>query len=347
MTTSSLPVGKLPHDLLEKILRGAPTSGSRVLVGPGVGLDCAVLDFGATCLVLKTEPITFASDQLGWYAVQVAANDIATTGAVPKWAMFTVLLPENKTTETTITALSGQLSEACRGMGITVIGGHTEITHDLDRVIVVTTLVGEIEREKLITPDRARPGDVILLTKGVPIEGTAILAREFPDLLRDHLTAAEVLTAANYLFNPGISVLSDAQVAVRAGGVTAMHDPTEGGVATALWEMAHACNAALVVDPNAIPILPLAGKICQIFGLDPLGTIASGALLITVNPEKQNAVLLALHTAGIMASVIGQVAAGDPEVLIKEEGVLQPLPRYDRDEIGRVFQQNQPDKPRS
>ena len=128
-----LPVGKLPHELLEKIIRSAPTSGSRVLLGPGVGLDCAVLEFGDTCLVLKTEPITFASDELGWYAVQIAANDIATTGARPKWAMFTVLLPSGVTTEQSVTNLADQLYAACRGAGITVIGGHTEVTHDLTR----------------------------------------------------------------------------------------------------------------------------------------------------------------------------------------------------------------------
>ncbi len=337
-----LPVGKLPHALLEKIIRSAPTSGPRVLLGPGVGLDCAVLEFGETCLVLKTEPITFASDEIGWYAVQIAANDIATTGARPSWAMFTVLLPEGKTTEESVMALSGQLTDACRAAGITLVGGHTEITHGLDRLIIVTTMLGEILREKLVTPDKAQSGDFLILTKGVPIEATALLAREFPSVLQDHLTAEEIKTAQNYLFEPGISVLKDAQIAVQTGGVTAMHDPTEGGVATALWEMAQACQLTFRVDPRQIFIPPLSVRICEIFGLDPLGTIASGALLLTVKPDSKGAVLSALNAAGIAAAEIGVVAEGAAEVLVSRKGEIHPFPRFDRDEIGRVYQQFEP-----
>lgn len=225
--TPVLQVGKIPHELLERIIRSSPTQGPRVLLGPGVGLDSAVLEFGETCLVLKTEPITFASDNIGWYAVQIAANDIATTGAVPSWAMFSVLLPEGSTTEESLTAITDQLSTACRTAGITVVGGHTEITHGLDRPIIVTSLLGEVPRDKLVTPAQAQPGDALLLTKGVPIEAVAILAREFPHVLEEHLNEDELLTAQNYLYNPGISVLKDAQTALRAGKITAMHDPTE------------------------------------------------------------------------------------------------------------------------
>lgn len=334
-----LPVGKLPHELLEKIIRSAPTSGSRVLLGPGVGLDCAVLEFGETCLVLKTEPITFASDEIGWYAVQIAANDIATTGARPKWAMFTVLLPSGVTTEQSVTILADQVYAACRGAGITVIGGHTEITHDLNRPIIVTTLLGEISRNQLITPNGAQPGDVILLTKGAPIEATALLAREFSDRLRHALSQNEIETARNFLFDPGISILQDAQVAVKAGGVTAMHDPTEGGVANALWEMAHACQKTLLVDPARIPIPALSARICQVFNLDPLGAIASGALLLTVNPDTKNDVIASLAGAGISSAEIGAVVTGAPQVLMPQQGMVRNLPRFDRDEIGKVYQQ--------
>ncbi len=337
-----LPVGKLPPELLAKIIRSAPTAGPRVLLGPGIGLDCAVLDFGEICLVLKTEPITFASEEIGWYAVQIAANDIATTGARPAWAMFTVLLPERKTSEESVTALSKQVTDACRAAGITLIGGHTEVTHGLDRPIIVTTMLGEIQRDKLVTPDQAQPGDILILTKGVPIEATALLAREFPAVLKDHLTPEEILAARNYLFTPGISVLKDAQIAVKTGGVTAMHDPTEGGVATALWEMAQACQHTFRVDPARILIPPLSARICEVFGLDPLGTIASGALLLAVKPASSGAVLHALKAAGISAAEIGVVVAGEAEVLVNQKGKFRPQQRFDHDEIGRVYQQYQP-----
>ncbi|HWR65524.1 MAG TPA: AIR synthase family protein [Bellilinea sp.] len=342
--TPYLPVGKLPYELLQKIIRSAPTSGSRVLLGPGVGLDCAVLEFGDTCLVLKTEPITFASDEIGWYAVQIAANDIATTGARPKWAMFTVLLPSGVTTERSATNLADQLYAACRGAGITVIGGHTEVTHDLNRPLIITTLLGEITRDQLITPSGAQAGDVILLTKGVPIEATALLAREFPDRLRNALSPNEIETARNFLFDPGISVLLDAQVAVKAGGVTAMHDPTEGGVANALWEMAQACQNTFLVDPARVPILPLSAQICQVFDLDPMGAIASGALLLTVRPDSKNDVIAALAGAGISAAEIGAVVTGVPQVLMPHQGMVRNLPRFDRDEIAKVYQQVFPDQ---
>lgn len=339
--TPVLQVGKIPHELLERIIRSSPTQGPRVLLGPGVGLDSAVLEFGETCLILKTEPITFASDNIGWYAVQIAANDIATTGAVPSWAMFSVLLPEGSTTEESLTAITDQLSTACRTAGITVVGGHTEITHGLDRPIIVTSLLGEVPRDKLITPAQAQPGDALLLTKGVPIEAVAILAREFPHVLEEHLNEDELLTAQNYLYNPGISVLKDAQTALRAGKITAMHDPTEGGIATALWELAQASQKTLLVAPDRIPIAPLSARICEIFGLDPLGTIASGSLLLAVDPDSTQAVISALKAEGIEAAVIGTVMTGAPAVLTTG-GKSDRLARFDRDEIGRVYEKFKP-----
>ncbi|MHB8192387.1 MAG: AIR synthase family protein [Bellilinea sp.] len=340
--TAILPVGKLPHELLERILRSAPTEGPRVLLGPGVGLDSAVLDFGENCLVVKTEPITFASDNIGWYAVQIAVNDIATSGALPSWAMFTLLLPEGSTTEASLLTITDQLSNACRSSGITIIGGHTEISHSLDRPIIVTTLLAEIAKDRLITPDQTRPGDALIVTKGVPIEATALLAREFPGFLQKHLTMEELKAAQNYLFDPGISVLKDAQTAIQAGKVTAMHDPTEGGVATALWELAQASQKTLLVNPDLIPISALSAKICRAFGLNPLGTIASGSLLLCVDPLSNAAVLSALQFAGVDAAEIGTVEAGEPEVLVLHGDQIDRLPRFDRDEIGRVYEEFTP-----
>ena len=268
------PVGKLPIELLQRILAQAPVFDRRVLLGPGIGLDCAVLDLGETLLVLKSDPITFASDTIGWYAVQVNANDIATSGATPRWLLLTTLLPEGRTNEELVEKISQQVFSACRSLEISVIGGHTEITHGLDRPILAGTLIGEVAHNALVTPRGATPGDHILLTKGVPIEATAILAREFPERLRPEMDEAEIQAAAAYLTDPGISVVHEARTACRAGRVTAMHDPTEGGLAGALWELAEACGHSLVFWPEAVQVPPLAGRVCRIFGLDPLATIA-------------------------------------------------------------------------
>jgi len=335
----TLPVGKLPHDLLATLLAQAPSQHERVLLGPGIGLDCAVLEMGNTALILKTEPITFATQDIGWYAVQIASNDIATTGATPQWMLVTLLLPENATTAESATEIGRQIFSACRQMGITLIGGHTEITYDLHRPIVVSTLIGEIAKDKVITPRGARPGDVVLLTKGIPIEGTAILAREFAAQLSTYLSDDELKIAQNYIFDPGISVLRDAQIATQTGSVTAMHDPTEGGLATALWELAEAAGVRLRIIRERIPVPPLAQKVCQFFGLDPLGTIASGALILTSPPEDAPKILRALGSAAITAAQIGVVESGSPDVVLIEAGSEKPLPRFARDEIARLYQE--------
>ncbi len=330
------PVGKLPADVLAALLARAPVDDPHVVVGPGIGLDCAVLDVGQpdSYLVVKSDPITFATDTAGQYLVQVNANDIATTGAAPRWLIMTLLLPEGTTTPELVDGLAGQIFDACRALGITVVGGHTEVTHGLSRPILSATLLGEVARERLVTPRGAAPGDALLLTKGVPIEATAILAREFPQRLREVLSAEELAEAQAYLTRPGISVVADARVALAAGRISAMHDPTEGGLAAALWELATACGHRLVVDATAVPVPPLSGRICAVFGLDPLATIASGALLLTTQPEDVTAVCAALTAAGIPCRQIGDVVAGETAV-VSPRGVLWPYP--ERDDIGKAY----------
>jgi hydrogenase expression/formation protein HypE len=335
---STLPLGKLPPDLLARLISQAPTLDPRLILGPGIGLDCAVVALGDTCLVFKSDPITFATADIGWYAVQVNANDIATTGATPSWFLATVLLPEGRTTPQWIEAISQQVFEACRSLEISFIGGHTEITHSLDRPIIAGTMIGEVPRVDLITPKGISPGDCILLTKGVPIEGTAILGREFPETLARFCSDDEIQAARDYLHNPGISVVKDARLAIKAGRVTGMHDPTEGGLMGALWELAEACGHALVIDPGAVPIPPLAQKVCAAFAIDPLRTIASGALLLTTPPEDAAIICSALQDEDIPCVVIGIVESGPPKVLRSTPKGLLLLPRPARDEIARLFE---------
>lgn len=333
-----IPVGKLPSDLLARLLAGAPVHDARVLLGPGIGLDCAVIDMGERLLVWKSDPITFATDEIGWYAVQVNSNDIATTGAQPRWMLVTLLLPEGATTPALVEEIFGQVYRACESAGIALVGGHSEITHGLDRPILVATLTGEVQRERLVTPQGCRPGDRVLLTKGVPIEGTAILARQFPERLSGLLNEQELEEAQHFLYSPGISVLKDARIALQAGRVTAMHDPTEGGLATALWELAEAAGCTIRFDPQAVPIPPLAERVCRAFELDPLGTIASGALLLTVSPESAGAVQGALQREGIACAEIGRIEAGAPQVEVEKNGRIDLLPKPVRDEIARLYE---------
>ena len=335
---ASLPVGKLPADVLKRILSRAPITDSRVLLGPGIGLDCAVLDLGEKLLVLKSDPITFASDEIGWYLVQVNANDIATSGAEPRWLLVTTLLPENKTTHKMVDTISEQVFRACREAGISVIGGHTEITAGLERPILMGTLIGEVERERLVTPRGARPGDRILLTKGIPIEATALLARERPERARSVLNEVELEQARQFLFQPGISVLRDARLAMKAGHVTAMHDPTEGGLATALWELCEASGYGLTFDPQAVYIPDLSLRLCLAFGLDPMAAIASGALLICVSPGDADSICQTLETSGVRCTDIGFVEPGEPQVQQITPQGRKILDRPIRDEVARIFE---------
>ena len=335
----TLPLGKLPPELLARILSGAPIQDSSVVLGPAVGLDCAVVDNGGpNLLVLKSDPITFATDEIGWYAVQISANDIATSGAVPRWYLVTALLPENRTTPELAETISSQIYSACRELGVSVIGGHTEITYGLDRPIVVGTLVGEVPRDRLVTPRGALPGDSLLLTKGIPIEATALLAREFPDLLRPHLSPADLKKAAAFLHNPGISISRDARTALQAGKVTAMHDPTEGGLAAALWELAEASGRTLVLNPAAVHIPKLSARICEVFKLDPFAAISSGALLLSAAAQDAPKICRALQDEGIRCSVIGRVEPGPFAVYKESASGRVIMARPERDEITRVYE---------
>ncbi len=335
---TTLPLGKIPADLLSRILQRAPVFDPRVKLGPGIGLDCAVVDFGDRLLVFKSDPITFASDQIGWYLVQINANDIATSGAQPRWLLVTALLPENKTTRNMVEAISDQVFRACQQSGISVIGGHTEISSGLERPILIGTLIGEVDGKRLVTPRGAQTGDRLLLTKGIPIEATALLARERPVRARQALNEAEMEQARNFLFEPGISVTRDAMIAMQAGHVTAMHDPTEGGLATALWELSEACGKCLSIEPESVPIPDLSRRLCQAFDLDPMAAIASGSLLLSVKPDDATAICHALEQAGIRCSDIGVVEGGTSGVFQKTRGGRKILQRPERDEIARIYE---------
>ena len=222
-----------------------------MLVGPGIGRDAAVIDIGGDrVLVAKTDPVTLASDLIGWYAVHVNANDIACMGARPAWFLATALLPPDEP-DTTPAAIVDQLIDACAGLGIELVGGHCEVTPGIDRPIVVGAMLGEAEREDVVTGEDVREGDFVLLTRGIAIEGTAVLAREAPDWLRSAgVSDATIDAAAGLLFDPGISVVRAAQALTAAVRPRAMHDPTEGGLLTALEELSHAARATLRLDAS-------------------------------------------------------------------------------------------------
>ena len=279
----SFPIGKVPAVLIEQLWRQYASDDPSVIVGPGVGLDVAVVDIGDAFLVAKTDPITFATDRIGWYAVHVCANDVACSGARPEWFLATVLLPEAEAGQELIQTIFDGIDQACRSIGATWVGGHTEVTHGIDRPIVVGSLLGRVAKQDLVTSAGAQVDDRVYVAGAVPVEATAILAREFAPQLSGVFDAALLERCRHFLVDPGISVLEPAQLALASAAVHAMHDPTEGGLATGFWELAQASGVDLEIEAAVIPILPEGRALCQHFGLDPLGAIASGALLFSVD----------------------------------------------------------------
>ena len=329
--------GKLPNSLLKQMLADLRTDDPRVLVGPGVGEDAAHISFGGSTLIAKADPVTFATDLIGWYAVNVNANDVAASGGTPRWFLATVLLPEGEDSAGAA-AIFDQMREAADELGVELVGGHTEVTIGLPRPIVCGAMLGEAPASKAISTAGARIGDSVVLTKGIAIEGTSILAREMPDRLKAGGVEQDVIDrSAGYLFDPGISVVAAARAAMESGGVTAMHDPTEGGLATALWEVAEACGHGLEVDSSAVTVLDETAAVCRALDIDPWGLIASGSLLIMVDPEAELKLLKRLTDGGFGPAVIGRVSAGQG-VTSQDGSKVAPLRTFARDEIARIFE---------
>ena len=332
----SLPVGKLRGALLAELFAKHVTLDERVVLGPRVGEDAAVIDMGDRYLVATTDPITFVTEDLGWYALVVNANDLAVRGAAPRWFLATCLFPEGRATEGSVEELFGQLGAACRDLGVSLVGGHTEVTYGLDRPLVIGTMLGEVAKDRLVTTGGARPGDMLLLTKGIPVEGTSIIARARAADLHQRGYAEPFLTRARgYLAR--LSVVPEALLAAELVSVHAMHDPTEGGLATALWELADAAGVGLSIEAERIPIIPEGQALCAEFGLDPLGTIASGALLIALGPADAGVVLHACAREGIDCAFIGRVVAREAGVMLVRGGRGSELPQFPQDEIARLF----------
>jgi hydrogenase expression/formation protein HypE len=337
-TTTLLPAGKLPLSLLDRLLtRFAPTD-PRILVGPRAGEDAAVFDFGERYLVAKTDPITFATSEIGWYAVNVNANDVAVMGAEPRWFLATVLLPAGQASAGMAEAIFEQIHEACTALGVNLAGGHTEITVGLDRAIVCGTMLGEVAPARLITKAGARAGDAVLLVKPVPIEGAALIALERgEELARRGYSAEFISRAQRFLRDPGISIVAPARLAAGAGAVHAMHDPTEGGVMSGLLEIARAAGLGMTVDLDAIPISAECRTLCHEFGLDPLGTIASGAILMVAAQDRARGLAATLEAAGYPTAELGRMTGHDGELVALRAGQRVPWPLFAADEITKLF----------
>lgn len=331
----ALRTGKLPPEVLRRMLRNTGAKDRRVVLGPKLGEDAAVVKVGRQMIVLKTDPVTYASDLIGWYAVHVNANDVATRGADPAWFQATVLLPEG-TEEGEVEGIFKQISKATKELGIAVTGGHTEVTPGISSPIVVGDMHGVLDGRKPVLTKGARAGDFIVLTKGAGIEGTALIAREKRTELLKVFEKSMVDRAAKFLFDPGLSVVPEAKIALKHG-VTAMHDPTEGGVAMGVRELSEACGRPVDLLVDSVTVFPETRRICRKYDIDPLGLLGSGALLATFAPEDAEAFADACERKGIEARVVGRVVKGRGRSMAISGGRAIPLSSSERDEVLKVL----------
>jgi len=333
-----LEIGKLDFNLLKGLLEKYTILDPRVVIGPKIGEDAAVIDGGEGTnhyWVVTSDPITFTTEEMGYYGVVVNVNDIATRGAIPKWFLATLLFSEEDTDGNLIEKVFRQIHQACQRFGVSFVGGHTEITPGIERTILVGHMIGEVRKERLVTASGAKDGDLLLLVKGVCIEGTSILAREREEeLLAKGKSLSFIERAKNFIFDPGIDILRPALVACDAVSVHSMHDPTEGGLINGVVEMAMASEKELEVDLEKVPIYEESRILCQEYGMDPLRVIASGALLLTISPSDSSHLEEAFQKASIPLQVIGKVRQGPARVLAKDGKEIHPL---SRDEILKIY----------
>jgi hydrogenase expression/formation protein HypE len=332
-----LKTGKLDNKLLEEIVfRHIRHRRPEVLTRPGVGEDCAVVDFGPYECVLSTDPITAAAAQAGLLAIHVSCNDIASNGVAPLGILLAVLLPEG-TEEEEVRELMRRAAETAAELDVEIIGGHTEITAAVTKPVIVSTAIGRAEKNASRSAKDMRPGDFFLLTKQAGLEGTGIIATDFKNRLADTLREAELREAESMLSR--VSVVREGVIAGRIGAA-GMHDVTEGGVLGAVWEMCEISGTGVEIWEDAIPVAPVTRKICARFGLDALRLISSGSMLIAAHPAEKDALLSAIREAGVEIACIGVVRERGAGLWMVRDGVRRVIEPPGADEIYKVQEQS-------
>lgn len=333
---NSLSVGKLDPNMLRRLVFSTiGKKDSRVLIGPNIGEDAAVIDFGDRVLVVHSDPVTGAVENVGRLAVNICTNDIATRGVRPLWILTVLLLPEDINLAQ-LKDLTAQIDEVAKELGVAIVGGHSEVTPGINRPIIVTTALGETSKEKFVRTSGAKVGNFIIATKAAAIEGTAILSHELESFLQRKIDKKTIARAKQFIKK--ISVVKDALTAIEVGGVHAMHDATEGGIAAGLQEVAWASDVGIVAYEEKIPLHKETRLICKALNIDPLKTISSGTLIISAAPKKAKKIVAALQKAHIQASIIGRVVDKKKGCyILRSDGTKLNLSKPVKEELWRVL----------
>lgn len=328
--------GKLPVRLLKKyVFSRTGLRDPDVVVGPSYGEDAAVIKMCAgKVLIVHSDPITGAERRLGWLAVHIPCNDIAVRGAKPRWLLPTLLLPK-ETGEAVLDEITAQMNEAASEIGVMIVGGHTEYTVGIDRPLVAVTAMGLADEDRYVTTSGAEPGDVVVMTKTVAVEGTAVLASDMVDLLKVKGVPEDVLAEARRYMD-FISVVKEALTLAEVG-VNAMHDPTEGGLLGGLAEMAYASDVLIEVWEDRIPISAETQTICDALGIDPLRLISSGVVVAAIRGDKVEAASKRLEELDVRLTVIGRVAKGRGLKLYRSDGRVEHVGEFVEDELFKLL----------
>ncbi|ABR47172.1 AIR synthase related protein domain protein [Alkaliphilus metalliredigens QYMF] len=327
-----MKIGKVPTEILKEVIfSNIQHRRSEVLVRPSIGEDCAVVDFEEYVLVMSTDPITGAGKDIGSLAVHISCNDIASNGVAPLGIMLTILAPPN-TTKKELALVMEEANRAAASVDVEIIGGHTEITDAVNRMVISSTAIGKQLKKEMTVSSGAQVGDIVLMTKHAGLEGTAIIAGDLEDRLLGKISKETLQRAQD--FGKDISVVKEGVLAGRVG-VTSMHDVTEGGILGALWEMAEASNLGIKIEADKIPIREETKEICHHLSIDPLRLISSGVMAMTVVPSKLALLMKTLRAEGILVTQIGTIEVGE-RVLLKEN-IREELRPPDVDELYKVI----------
>lgn len=326
-----MKIGKLPEQvLLRSVLKEVGHRREEVLMGPGVGQDCAVIALDSDeVFVMSADPITGTVKDMGSHSIHITANDLAASGAEPVGVMLTILIPE-ETAESELRVMMRDVEQTCKALHMEVLGGHTEVTNVVRQPLISVAGVGKVKKGQEVVTNGLKAGDDLIVTKWIALEGTSIIAKEKEADLKKVLSEELVDTAKG--FDQYLSVLPESRIAV-AHGVSAMHDITEGGILGALWEFGEGAGVGLDVDLRQIPIRQESIEICERYGLNPYQLMSSGSMLI--GTTRGAALVRKLREAGIPAVLIGQATEGRDRILRNKEEIRY-LDRPQSDELYRL-----------
>lgn len=329
-----MEAGKVPNEVLDKIVLSKINKIRKdIILRPGIGEDCAAIDFDSYACILSTDPITGAANDIGQLAVHISCNDIASCGVAPLGLMVTILCPVG-TSEAELGRVMEQLSGTAAGLNVEIIGGHTEVTAAVNKIVISCTCIGKAPKHRVVSTRGAKPGDSVIITKSAGLEGTAIIARDLEHKISDKLSREQLEQAKSFINS--ISVVREGVIAGEFG-VSSMHDITEGGVLGAAWEIAEASGTGITIDRDKIPVEAVTALICESLGLDVLKLISSGCMLITCKQGEELCRLL--EENNIKATIIGSVTADKDEKLLisKKEGSIKHIESPGADELYKVI----------